>query len=273
VLLFGGRGAGGQLLGDTWTFNGSTWTQPPQRRSPPARTGALAAWDPAVGAVVLFGGTGAAGTRLDDTWTWNGSSWKSLLVAPIPAPDGDAVGLTFDTARQQLVLETAGPADPGRPGVTSGQTWAWSGQRWTRLSTPTSPALTGPATVTYDPALGGTLLVDVRSSTTWLFDGGSWTPASSVGLALSPGAVTHATFDTASSDVVLVQDGQPGMASSATWTFDGTAWRYDTASAAPAQVGSLTADTGGVLALAGESSAADLGTASHWIGGVWGPAA
>ncbi len=42
--------------GDTWTWNGTTWTQLHLRASPPAGSGQVMAYDPATGNVVLFGG-------------------------------------------------------------------------------------------------------------------------------------------------------------------------------------------------------------------------
>jgi hypothetical protein len=46
------------LLGDTWTWDGSTWTQQHPVPSPSARTDASMAYDAATGTVVLFGGGG-----------------------------------------------------------------------------------------------------------------------------------------------------------------------------------------------------------------------
>jgi hypothetical protein len=70
VVLFGGASPSGEIvLGDTWTWNGTTWTQQEPVASPPARSEAAMASDPATGTVVLFGGQSNSGS-LDDTWTW-----------------------------------------------------------------------------------------------------------------------------------------------------------------------------------------------------------
>ena len=55
VVLFGGDGSSGDL-GDTWTWNGTTWTEQTPATSPPARESATMAYDAATGTVVLFGG-------------------------------------------------------------------------------------------------------------------------------------------------------------------------------------------------------------------------
>src|SRR5207244_3469791 len=59
VVLFGGLlqvGNTSTVLGDTWTWDGSNWTQQHPATSPPARDYAAMATDPATGHVVLFGG-------------------------------------------------------------------------------------------------------------------------------------------------------------------------------------------------------------------------
>jgi len=81
VVLFGGGTATGGLLSDTWTFDGTIWTQVLVSNPPPERVSAMMA---TLGnEVVLFGGQGTTGL-LGDTWTFNGTSWtlSSVLNAP-----------------------------------------------------------------------------------------------------------------------------------------------------------------------------------------------
>ena len=85
-MLFGGytRTAGGVVaFGDTWTWDGSTWTKQAPASSPPARADAAMAYDAATGTVVLFGGSGANGS-FSDTWTWDGSTWTKQNPAAHP---------------------------------------------------------------------------------------------------------------------------------------------------------------------------------------------
>ncbi len=65
VVLFGGNDLFGALA-DTWTWDGTTWTQRHPATSPSARTSASMAYDAATGTVVLFGG----GHGILGTWTW-----------------------------------------------------------------------------------------------------------------------------------------------------------------------------------------------------------
>jgi len=70
VVLFGGVNAGNtNNLNDTWTWNGTTWTQQSPATSPPVRHDASMAYDTATGTVVLFGGHNGSST-LNDTWTY-----------------------------------------------------------------------------------------------------------------------------------------------------------------------------------------------------------
>jgi hypothetical protein len=54
-VLFGGYG--NRAFSDTWTWDGTTWTQQHPATSPPARGQAAMACDAATGTAVLFGGT------------------------------------------------------------------------------------------------------------------------------------------------------------------------------------------------------------------------
>src|SRR5215813_5883598 len=68
--------------GQTWTWNGTTWTQQAPAASPPARYLASMAYDAATGTVVLFGGIGHR--LFDDTWTWDGTTWTKQAPATRP---------------------------------------------------------------------------------------------------------------------------------------------------------------------------------------------
>jgi hypothetical protein len=106
VVLFGGRNetfdgtnTNSTILADTWTWDGSTWTEHQPATAPPAREFASMAYDPSTGAVVLFGGCpradltyGCLGPSLKDTWAWDGTSWSPLSPTVSPtARDGAAV--------------------------------------------------------------------------------------------------------------------------------------------------------------------------------------
>src|SRR5579864_4224030 len=86
AVLFGGT-AGGALLGDTWTWDGTRWLERSGLTgSPSARLGAAMAYDDQTGQVILFGGQGPSSNALDDTWAWDGSAWHQLQPSHSPSP-------------------------------------------------------------------------------------------------------------------------------------------------------------------------------------------
>jgi hypothetical protein len=85
VVLFGGQGPGGHsgfALGDTWTWDGTAWARQAQAVHPPARFGAVMAYDAATGTVVLTGGVIVH--PYIDTWTWDGTTWTKQGPAVHP---------------------------------------------------------------------------------------------------------------------------------------------------------------------------------------------
>jgi len=66
AILFGGEGAGG-LLGDTWEWNGSQWSQLALPTAPSPRKGHAMVYDSVRNVLVLFGGETATG-RSAETW-------------------------------------------------------------------------------------------------------------------------------------------------------------------------------------------------------------
>ena len=99
VVVFGGYAGG--ALNDTWTWDGTTWTQAPSN-APPARSEHALAYDPVHDRVVLFGGNGQAGP-LGDTWTWDGTTWTPLSPAASP-PARRNHAMTYDAAIGRIVL-------------------------------------------------------------------------------------------------------------------------------------------------------------------------
>jgi hypothetical protein len=92
VVLFGGAttdpstGNPTSILGDTWSWDGTTWTEEHPATSPPARESAAMA---RLGdTLVLFGGADANGALLGDTWTWDGVTWTQHTMTPAPSARG-----------------------------------------------------------------------------------------------------------------------------------------------------------------------------------------
>ena len=174
VVLFGGVKDSGGTLADTWTWDGTTWTQQHPATSPPARYDAAMAYDAATGTVVLFGGGGAAPAC-------------SVTPGPGTAPPGPSS--TRRPARPPASARrwptTRPPAPVGavrrpRPGIDClGDTWTWDGTTWTQHTRrPARPARY--ASMAYDAATGTAGAVRRVGGTavlgdTWTWDGTTWT--------------------------------------------------------------------------------------------------
>ena len=138
-VLFGGSDSR-QLLRDTWTWDGSSWTQRHPAVSPPARSKAAMAFDATHGELVLFGGLvhtwgePLPGSEPAETWLWDGATWHKAITAH--TPPADLADMGYDPTRHQLLLVTMANhpvlTSPPSPVV---QTWAWTGADWTLLST------------------------------------------------------------------------------------------------------------------------------------------
>lgn len=134
VVLFGGIGGGSNgLLGDTWEWDGQSWTNMNPPTSPSARRSPALAYDPIQQRVLLFGGDGNG-----DTWTWDGQSWIELLPAVSPSPRTGA-SMAWDPARGRMVL-FGGGASLGNGSPFSNETWEWNGTTWSFLATGITPS-------------------------------------------------------------------------------------------------------------------------------------
>ncbi|MDQ1364901.1 MAG: large repetitive protein [Acidimicrobiaceae bacterium] len=120
AILFGGSSGSGtngtSALGDTWVWNGSTWSTSLALSilptlSPPARAGAAIAGGPTSQRVVLFGGQpgGANAPALGDTW-----SIATLTTTPsLPTPStavGSSGGSTTTTRETTSTTAVTGPS-------------------------------------------------------------------------------------------------------------------------------------------------------------------
>jgi hypothetical protein len=88
-VLFGGNNAQFDLA-DTWTSDGTKWTQQSPATSPSARSWSSMEWDPSHHRLVMFGGVSINHyPGSGDTWAWDSSGWAHLagaLPPPVPIP-------------------------------------------------------------------------------------------------------------------------------------------------------------------------------------------
>ena len=108
IVLFGGGLWSGTSLnaeyGDTWTFNGTDWTQA-STTGPHARVNPHSAFDARTNRVVLYGGSDPIGTGAyyQDTWSWNGSAWSAMPTS-VSAPKRDSGVMAYLPPAGKTVL-------------------------------------------------------------------------------------------------------------------------------------------------------------------------
>ena len=277
VVLFGGiqayRTTGpDDVIGSTWTWDGTTWTKQQPTATPSPRTGAAMVYDPATSQLLLFGGSSHSGTGyLGDTWTWNGTTWTQLNPATSP-PGRHNADMIYDAASNEVILFG------GYDGHYLNDTWVWDGTAWTQLHPATSPTPRDTDSLVYDPATQTAIMFGgfngQRLSDTWSWDGTTWTRLSP---ATSPGTVStawQAAYDNASQQLVLYGgDMSTRTFSNATWAWTGTTWTelQPAANAGRRAYGSLTYDPAlqRLVMFGGSNRTRDLTTLWEWNGTTW----
>jgi hypothetical protein len=180
TVLFGGFTstslANGVYLGDTWTYDGSTWTLV-AATGPAPRGYHAAAFDPPSGRVLVYGGRGngitgghGGGTSYPvyaDTWALDGATWTQVAVGTGPAAR-HSLAMTSGGMGTNAVLFGGGL---GATGIETGDTWRLlpaAVPTWSRLgsgcagasSVPQLDVASGPVPL---PVLGSTFTLQLTA--------------------------------------------------------------------------------------------------------------
>jgi hypothetical protein len=147
VVLFGGQGPEG-ALDDTWTWNGSVWTQQHPAASPPARSAALMAYEPATRSVVMVGGADYPSVTVGFGCAVPVTA-AALPREPLPAGSGEVAQSTA-CPKQPTPIPGVGPLR---------DTWRWDGSQWRRAADTPTTVSTGQAQMVTEPVNGTVLLV------------------------------------------------------------------------------------------------------------------
>jgi hypothetical protein len=195
VVLFGSNADASTcnpaVPGETWTWNGTTWTHLHPANAPDECAGlsATVVYDAARQRDLLVCGCSFVGT-----WLWDGVNWTNAGGAPHGST------LAYDPTSQRVVsfggyLFFHGDND-------FGDTSAWNGSRWIELSPgggPRDPEPRAFASMTFDPVVGALVLFGGMAhypaphafSDTWRWVGTHWVR---MGTAASPPAMARASF-------------------------------------------------------------------------------
>jgi len=147
VVLFGGASA--NYFGDTWEWDGNSWSQRSNDGPAPRYLHAMA-YDSARGRVVLFGGSyyDNGDHNFGDTWEWDGASWTQVSTTGPTPRFGHA--MAFDPIIRRTVLF-------GGYSPLLGDTWEWNGYDWVRTAT-SGPAPRLYTAATFDSVRGHVVL-------------------------------------------------------------------------------------------------------------------
>jgi hypothetical protein len=166
IVMFGGRtvDATGAPLGDTWLWNGSTWTNAPDAGGPPARFGHAIAYDPVRQTVVLFGGANAT-QRFNDVWEWNGVTLRWQLRMPAGSPPARVFPALapFDATMSGLLMFGGSTNAAGT--ALLADAWVWNGTSWSLATVHgSSPSARQAAKAIYSASARRLLLFGGRDS-------------------------------------------------------------------------------------------------------------
>jgi hypothetical protein len=174
-VLFGGYD--GQYLGDTWTWNGTTWTEQDTPTAPAPRDTGSFTYDAATGTGLLYGGFNGS-TTFTDTWSWNGSTWTQLSTTASPGQVMAGWQMAYDAGTGQVLLFGG---HRQQANTNTRLTWSWNGTTWTRLTPAAAPSDRAYASMTYDSATQQIILfggqgdpLDTYPCTMWAWNGTTW---------------------------------------------------------------------------------------------------
>jgi hypothetical protein len=134
TIIYGGIGCGTPTplnscpqtyLDDTWTWDGTAWTQQHPAQTPGKRAFGLMAFDPGTQLSILFSGVVtdnlSADTLTADTWSWDGSNWTQQSPANSPGPLISSMMTTYPPDAKIFLF--GGQQD--NPGRVVNDTWTF----------------------------------------------------------------------------------------------------------------------------------------------------
>ncbi len=215
TVLFGGGNF--DRKGDTWEFDGQSWTLK-ATTGPSPRANVSMAFDSARNVCVIFSGSPMVA---GDTWEWNGSAWtQRTFTGPTPSMRNDHV-MAYDSARGVVVLHGGGSSvNTNAPS----ETWEYNGIAWTLKAQANGPSRATPAMV-YDSdravcvMFGGQGPGDV-----WTYDGTTWVQHPAV-TGPSTRFYTAMAYDPIRKVCVIHGGNNNGVSQPGTFEWNGASWR------------------------------------------------
>ncbi len=261
TVLFGG-GKTSIPFTDTWEWDGAAWLLKSSSGPGPSTVCAMA-YDPSRGRVVLF--------QPGFTWEWTGGAWN-LLTLTGPAVSVGAALLAYDGARGSLILLSVASDIHG----AHDQMWDLGPEGWSLRADVVIP-MGRESGMIYDSArqrivlAGRTRANSGYDSSTWEWDGFSWTQADDPSPSAREGAAM--AFDLSLGVSVLFGGGDRSYGTwlGDTWTWDGRRWD-DVSNFGPAArlgAGMVPDPSGGGVLLSGGRGDDYYDDLWRWNGSRW----
>jgi hypothetical protein len=219
IMVYGGRLGPGDVVDDTWAWEGTTWRElDGGTGSPPPGEGSTMAWDPSRSEMVLVSGQGTSGGT---TWIWTGVRWERQPGGDVPAGTF-FVGMAVDPFSGSLLAASCCALDQATV-----STWSWSGTAWSRISTRAHPTFI--AGLALDPVgdrillCGDPALAPGREM--WSWSGQDWTLLTGARLPAFPDAEVTDTSE--GRLVILGSFDQPTQGAPQPvhlWSLSGSTW-------------------------------------------------
>lgn len=180
ILLFGGLTHDtGNVVSETWEWDGHGWRNISPFICPSSRVGAVMVYDPVRDRHVLFGGENAAGTANAETWEFNPATrtWSQMAPGASPLAASYACG-SFDSTNNRVLIYGGNSGATVRTTLSS-----YDGTTWTTQTTALGPNARTGATCCWVPSLarfyifGGWDGAAVNNDTRYWSSGGGWVNA------------------------------------------------------------------------------------------------
>jgi Galactose oxidase, central domain len=185
VVMFGGQAlrAPGNILGDTWEYDGTNWRLRQPKTSPPPLMGHAMVYDSARRKVVLVGGVDSLRPTLSDrTWEYDGATWRQRHM--VKGLARAHAGMVYDAVRRVIVL-TGGVSVVGGSATqhSTKDPWEWGGSKlgWVQRKTMGPGPFPSWCRMVYDTARRRTVWCGVRwlapnthTWESWEWDGETW---------------------------------------------------------------------------------------------------
>jgi hypothetical protein len=230
ALLFGGVG-GLTSYNETWSYDGTDWTQLFPTNSPTFKFYTGLAHDFVRGVYVMYGGNATYTSQgVDETWEFDGATWTQQFPATNPGKLGGHA-MVYDLLRNRVVLyggiKTVGPI------VDSNETWEYDGINWQNRAPATNPGQLEHHSLCFHEGVGKTILfggvnanpstppANVYNDKTWAYDGftNTWTELTVTGARPNKRERATMAYDSVRGVCVLTGGlrGGSGQVESGTW--------------------------------------------------------